>query len=74
MSFTELRTHTKKLELLLAARQLVLLTKGSRKMGVVVPHKEYQARALRGKPLFLKGYDLGGEFKVDVKQRASFYE
>ena len=73
ISFTQLRTDTKRLEALLTAKKPVALLKGSRILGHIIPPTAQVTRESEV-PLFLKGVNLGGNYKISLVKRKDFYE
>lgn len=74
ISFSQLRTQTKRLEALLVAQKSVVLLKGSKVMGQIIPRYKLVTLSKKGEvPLFLKGFNLG-KSKHDFVKRADFYE
>ncbi len=74
ISFSQLRTQTRRLEALLAAQRTVTLLKGSKIMGQIVPKSKPILLPQKGEtPLFLKGFNLG-KSEYNFVKRADFYE
>ena len=74
ISFSQLRTQTRRLEAILAAQKSVVLLKGSKVMGQIIPRSKQVTLPKKGEvPLFLKGFNLG-KSKYDFVKRADFYE
>lgn len=66
ISFSQLRTQTRRLETLLIAQRTVTLLKGSKVVGHIIPPRP-------SIPLFVKGFNLGGDFKKPLVRRRDFY-
>lgn len=74
ISFSQLRTQTRRLETLLVAQRTVTLIKGSKVVGHIIPKTGIAVTASRHSiPLFVKGLNLGGDFKKPIVKRRDFY-
>lgn len=73
ISFSQLRTQTKRLSALLSARKTVALLKGSHIVGHIIPNTHQVTQGTNDDPLFMKGFDLG-KSKYTFIKRKDFYE
>lgn len=74
ISLSQLRTDSLKLQAYLAANQSVILQKGTKQIGVIHPITRASQTKKEKVPLFLKGFNMGGNYKKDFIKRADFYE
>jgi len=74
ISLSQLRTDSLKLQAYLAANQSVILQKGTRQIGVIQPVIKTATRKKEKTPLFLRGFNMGGNYKKAFIKRADFYE
>lgn len=74
ISLSQLRTDSLKLQAYLATNQSVILQKGTRQIGVIHPLVKANRAKKEKLPLFLRGFNMGGNYKKAFIKRADFYE